>query len=358
MPIKFCKRIFNANKKVRYRSKGGNIDIGRNDNRKENVDFGYTRETKEIKENTFDPPLKENEDLPSYIQPTKSNENWNEEWKNEKYTENDRGQWKEKKYSRENEQKYSSLKNNFAYNVPYKFKVIIPEKRTSGNENVSENKIKEEYSRDVSDTLHYTDFCGFRNPTLSTFDNYRYWNDTGFKKFLNRIFPIKLPEHKKIDPLLREYIFFLHSFDPYRFSFKRLSERYYFSEKTISNIYKEESVKKFLSENELCDETTKRITRKEAILKIKELIYSQKIGYKQFGDFENAKLDEEDEFMGHKNTYDHINRQIIQVEALSSFPLPSRRDPVPKRVDVDMTVHNSANVKIMNWINPNDRVIF
>lgn len=363
MLIRLCKRFLNANKRrgwKKTRTSAGTTRASEDGNETElRWDFEDRRElqTEEINENTFDPPLKEKEELPDYIQPTRNNESWSEEWKSDKLSKKRKDEWEETQSTMWNEKKRSSSSVNYAYNIPYKFKVVIPEKWSSGNENISQKKVKEEYSRDVSDTLHYTDFCGFRNPTLSTFDNYRYWNDTGFKKFMNRIFPIKLPEHKKIDPLLREYIFFLHSFDPYRFSFKRLSERYYFSEKTIMNIYKEESVKRFLRENELCDEKTKRITKKEAILKIKELIYSQKIGYKQFGDVENTHLEEE-EFMGHKNTYDHINRQIIQVESLSAFPLPGRRDPVPKRVDVDVTVHNSANVKIMNWINPNDRVVF
>lgn len=368
MLIKVCKRLLNANRKGTERiTKGGDrwraereYPTSKHPRRTEQIDLGEKKETVTTKEMTgicFDPPLKESEELPSYIQPNSGRENWSEEWETPMNKEKKTTTREDSGDTLWNEKKSSSLDSNYAYTIPYKFKITIPEKLSGGKEPASQKKIKE-YSRDVSADLHYTDFCGFRNPTLSTFNNYRYWNDTGFKKFMNRIFPIKLPEHKKIDPLLREYIYFLHSFDPYRFSFKRLSERYYFSEKTIKNIYREESVKKFLRENDLCDETTKRITKKEAILKIKELIYSKKVGYKQFGDFENAKVDEEDKFMGHKNTFDHINRQIIEVESLSAFPLPGRRNPVPKRVDVDMTVHNSANVKIMNWINPNDRVVF
>ncbi|CRH03090.1 conserved Plasmodium protein, unknown function [Plasmodium relictum] len=291
-------------------------------------------------ENVYDPPLKEKDNLPSYMQPSENNRSWSEEWR-------------DKELKKEHKKYNFSLSDNYAYNVPYNYKIVIPTKK-----NVKDEKnIKEEYSRDVSDNISYTDFCEFRNPSLSTFDNYRYWQDSGFKKFLNRIFPIKIPEHKKIDPLLREYIYFLHSFDPYRFTFKKLSERYFFSENTIRLIYKEESVKRFLVENQLCDDKTKRITKKEAIMKIKELIYSKKIGYKEIGDYENIK-NEDDEFVGYKNTFDQINRQVIQVESISSFPLPHRRDPVPKRVDIDMPVYNSANVKIMNWINPNDKVIF
>lgn len=298
---------------------------------------------------TFDAPLKKNDPLPSYVQPNKENDSWQTEWRDLEEEKESKNLQKELEH-KENRVKFFS--ENYAYNVPYRFKIHIPQ-----GKNAKEGNVKEEYSRDVSKKLTYTDFCEFRSPTLSTFDNYRYWQDTGFKKFLNRTFPIKLPEHRKLDPLLREYLYFLHSFDPYRFTFKRLSERYYIPEKVIETVYKEESVKRFLSENQLCDDRTKRITRKEAILKIKELIYSKKIGYKEFGDIEDVH-NKEDEFVGYKNTFDQIKRQVVEVESISAFPLPSRRDPVPKRVDIDMTVHNSANVKVINWINPNDKVVF
>ncbi|CRG93310.1 conserved Plasmodium protein, unknown function [Plasmodium gallinaceum] len=333
MAISLCKILRRNNKRVHYEK--GKYIIPKLDTTLD------TKFDESGEENIFDPPLKAKDDLPLYMQPSENNKSWSEEWR-------DKGLKKE-----ENKKHNFLSSDNYAYNVPYNYKIVIPTKK-----NVKDDKnIKEEYSRDVSDTLSYTDFCGFRNPSLSTFDNYRYWQDSGFKKFLNRIFPIKIPEHKKVDPLLREYIYFLHSFDPYRFTFKKLSGRYFFPESTIKLIYKEESVKRFLAENQLCDEKTKRITKKEAILKIKELIYSKKIGYKEIGDYENIK-NEDDEFVGYKNTFDQINRQVIQVESISSFPLPDRRDPVPKRVDIDMPVFNSANVKIMNWINPNDKVIF
>ena len=34
------------------------------------------------------------------------------------------------------------------------------------------------------------------------------------------------------------------------------------------------------------------------------------------------------------------------------------RDPVPKRVDVDLTVHNTAKLKVISWIDPNAKVVF
>ncbi|SBS81672.1 conserved Plasmodium protein, unknown function, partial [Plasmodium malariae] len=310
---------------------------------------------REEDENLFEPPLGEKEAYPSYMQPEEKNSSgWSEKWRSDENVKKENIKVKERGNEKEKRNTYHFFSSdNYAYNVPYNYKVVIPTK-----ENTMKNdkgNIREEYSRDTNTQLNYTDYTGFRNPTLQTFENYKYWQDSGFKKFLTRIFPIKLPEHKTVDPLLREYIYFLHSFDPFRFSFKKLSERYFFSKSSIKAIYKEESVKRFLQDNELCNDKTKRISKKEAVTKIKELIYSKRIGYKDIGDHENVK-NEEDQFQGYKNTFDQINRQVIQVESISSFPLPHRRDPVPKRVDVDMPVFNSANVKIMNWINPNDRV--
>ncbi|GAB64616.1 hypothetical protein PCYB_021850, partial [Plasmodium cynomolgi strain B] len=326
--------------------------------------------------NMIDPPLEADEEYPSYVQPNEKNSctRWAESWENANVKIKDKEEKEKRGYNAT-----PPVSDNPAYTVPYRYKVVIPTRRKKGklisdvnkqnrgekgkggassNEpNDPEENIKEEYSRDVSNQLSYSDFVGFRNPTLETVDNYRYWQDSGFKKFLHRTFPIKLPEHRTLNPLLREYIYFLHSLDPFRFSVKKLSERYFLSQKCIQSIYKEESVKRFLRENQLCDEQTKRISKKEAVSKIKELIYAKKLGYKDIGDFENVH-NEEDQFQGHKNTFDVINRQVIQVESISAFPLPDRRDPVPKRVDVDIPVANSANVKIMNWVNPNDKVVF
>ncbi|SPJ08146.1 conserved Plasmodium protein, unknown function [Plasmodium sp. DRC-Itaito] len=343
MALKLCKKFLRSNTKKPIFFKA-----------RDDIKKVFDDNNSLLEDSSFDSPLKASDELPSYMQPSEKNSSWSEEWRDENLK------------LREKEKKYNlSVSDNYAYSVPYNYKIVIPNKGKNIRDEKDKRKkllndekyIKEEYSRDVSNTLNYSDFCGFRNPTLSTFENYRYWQDSGFKKFMNRIFPIKIPEHRKIDPLLREYIYFLHSFDPYRFTFKRLSERYLFPENVIRSIYKEESVKRFLEDYQLCDDKTKRISKKEAVLKIKELIYSKKIGYKDIGDYENIK-NEQDEFCGHKNTFDQINRQIIQVESISAFPLADRRNPVPKRVDIDMTVYNTSNVKIMNWINPNDKVIF
>ncbi|SBT87137.1 conserved Plasmodium protein, unknown function [Plasmodium malariae] len=358
MAIRLCKILRRSNKGWTY--KGGKNAASKRSKFLDVSEFSkmdVKTNVREEDENLFEPPLGEKEAYPSYMQPEEKNSSgWSEKWRSDENVKKENIKVKERGNEKEKRNTYHFFSSdNYAYNVPYNYKVVIPTK-----ENTMKNdkgNIREEYSRDTNTQLNYTDYTGFRNPTLQTFENYKYWQDSGFKKFLTRIFPIKLPEHKTVDPLLREYIYFLHSFDPFRFSFKKLSERYFFSKSSIKAIYKEESVKRFLQDNELCNDKTKRISKKEAVTKIKELIYSKRIGYKDIGDHENVK-NEEDQFQGYKNTFDQINRQVIQVESISSFPLPHRRDPVPKRVDVDMPVFNSANVKIMNWINPNDRVIF
>ncbi|VWU51218.1 conserved protein, unknown function [Hepatocystis sp. ex Piliocolobus tephrosceles] len=363
MSVRLCRVLQRVNKRLGGYEKKINNTSRSNDSRsnmhntyEENIDNTGVDER-----DMFDGPLKKNSNFPSYVQPKEvygKKKNLLDDWKKD-YIQSD-------KYDQYSKRKKNThlipMSDNYAYNVPYNFKIVIPSSNVNKKKKVSttqneESEIKEEYSRNVDNELNYTDYSGFRNPTLETFNNYRYWQDSGFKKFLNRIFPIKLPEHKKVDPLLREYIYFLHSFDPYRFTFKKISERYYFSENSIRNIYKEESVKRFLQDNQLCDDKTKRISKREAILQMKELIYSKKIGYQDIGDYENI-INKDEPFQGYKNTFDQIKRQVVEVESISSFPLPDRRDPVPKRVDVDIPVFNTANVKIMNWVNPNDKVIF
>ncbi|CDI79117.1 Chromosome II, complete genome, related [Eimeria acervulina] len=73
---------------------------------------------------------------------------------------------------------------------------------------------------------------------------------------------------------------------------------------------------------------------------------------------EEIDTQEENKFEGWKSTFDWVMRQHIEVEGLSAFPLPAKRDPVPKRVDVDVTVHNTPNLKVISWIDPNEKVVF
>ncbi|EKX72508.1 conserved hypothetical protein [Theileria equi strain WA] len=166
---------------------------------------------------------------------------------------------------------------------------------------------------------------------------------------------MKLPTHKKIDPAMREYMHFLHNLDPARFTIRRIGERYGFKDSTVVKVVKEFSLIKFIKYNRLCKLEDKRISLAESVLQAKEASYSATKGYIHVG---NEVEDEEHDFKGDKDSVDWVYRQSIQVESLSAFPLASTRDPMPKRVDVDMTVSNTKNVKVINWIDPTDKVVF
>ncbi|KAK1443073.1 hypothetical protein BgAZ_305910 [Babesia gibsoni] len=235
------------------------------------------------------------------------------------------------------------------YEVPTRFRIGL------GQHASADKKTAFTYSRDTSTATTYTDYSGFRFPTMDTSENTNYWKDTGLNKLLPRVFPIKLPMKRKIDPLMREYIFFLHSLDPARFTVRRISERYGFKESTITEVIREFGLLNFILYNRLCDPKDRRITLEEARMQLKEQAYKDHIGYLHVSDEAD---EEEHEFQGNESTADWVYRQSIQVEGLSAFPLPSTRDPMPKRVDVDLTVKNSKHVKVINWIDPTDKVVF
>nr|CEL69495.1 TPA: hypothetical protein BN1204_052040 [Neospora caninum Liverpool] len=238
------------------------------------------------------------------------------------------------------------------YTVPYKFRIIDP---ISVARSVPKNL--GQLNRRTQTGDQYVDFSQNRFPVLNTAENFRYWKDRGLDRLLPRVFPIKLPAHRRVDPLLREYIYFLHSMDPARFSTRKLGERYGLKERTVELICREFSVAEFLRRTELATPYTRRVSREKAVLRTKEALFSLKLGYDQLGD-EDLDEQEEHEFRGFRSTQDWIQRQNIEVEMMSAFPLPAKRDPVPKRVDVDLTVHNTAKLKVMNWIDPNDKVVF
>ncbi|GIX64009.1 uncharacterized protein BcabD6B2_34440 [Babesia caballi] len=224
------------------------------------------------------------------------------------------------------------------------------------------------YSRDSTFAPTYTDYSGLRFPTLDTSENTNYWQDTGLNKLLPRVFPVKLPMWRKIDPLMREYMFFLHSLDPARFTLRRIAERYGFKESTVRQVVREFSLLDFILYNRLCDPKDRRITLEEARLQLKEQAYRDHIGYIHVADEADQ---EEHEFQGallfcpsverpagFESTADWVYRQSVQVEGLSAFSVPSTRNPMPKRVDVDLTVKNTKHVKVINWIDPSDKVVF
>ncbi|GBE61241.1 hypothetical protein, conserved [Babesia ovata] len=235
------------------------------------------------------------------------------------------------------------------YEVPTRFRIGMRQHTSADKKNAVT------YSRDTDFGQTYTDFSGLRFPTLDTAENTNYWKDTGLNRLLPRIFPIKLPMKRRIDPLMREYMFFLHNLDPGRFTISRIAERYGFKENTVREVVKEFSLLNFILYNKLCDPKDKRITLEEARLQLKEQAYRDNIGYIHVSDEADQ---EEHEFQGFESTADWVYRQSVQVEGLSAFPLPSTRDPMPKRVDVDVTVKHTKNVKVINWIDPSDKVVF
>nr|BAN65683.1 hypothetical protein [Babesia bovis] len=235
------------------------------------------------------------------------------------------------------------------FEVPTRFRIGLHQHTSS------DRKMSLFYSRDTNFNYTYTDYSGLRFPTLDTSENKDYWKDTGLNRLLPRVFPVKLPTHRKIDPLMREYIFFLHNLDPRRFTGRRISERYGFKESTILKVIKEFSLLNFILHNRLCNPHDRRITLEEARLQLKEQAFRDNLGYIHVSD----EVDQEEHsFKGFEDTADWIYRQSVQVEGLSAFPLPSTRDPMPKRVDVDLTVKHSKHLKVINWIDPSDKVVF
>ncbi|KAF8821061.1 hypothetical protein IE077_002500 [Cardiosporidium cionae] len=238
--------------------------------------------------------------------------------------------------------------------IPYKFHFQLPEEMSS------------QMSRNASNKMEYTDFSGNRFPTLSTAENYRYWQDRGFDRITPRIFPFKIPSHRKLDPTFREFLFFLHSLDPSRFTDSKIGERYGLRPATVKSARQRYSVEKFQNEAELGLNSDRRITKEEATMLMKEKLYASKIepiemillctGYDHAGEEGSAR--ELTGFQGYKSTFDWLHRQAIHVERMSAFPLKEKRDPSPKRVDVDVTVLSDSKRKIMNWIDPKERVVF
>jgi len=95
------------------------------------------------------------------------------------------------------------------------------------------------------------------------------------------------------------------------------------------------------------------------VLDVKEKAFAKAVGYEILG---NQDIDDEreigEDFDGFTSTYDTARKQSIEVESFSAFPLPLKRNPVPKRVDVDMTVAHTRKAKIVNWIDPTDKLVF
>ena len=234
------------------------------------------------------------------------------------------------------------------YEVPYKFRI-----ETSNELVDSETKLG-----DLS-KMTYTNFIGNRYPTLETAENYRYWKERSLDRLLPKVFPIFVPTHRRIHPLLRAYIFYLNDADPGRFTVRRIAERYAIKEYSVLKIIREYKHRKFLESSGLASRNFQQITKEQKVMDAKEKAYAKAVGYEIIG---NQDIEDEremaEEFDGVTSTSDFVRQQSIEVESFSAFPLPEKRNPVLKRVDVDLPVAHTARAKIVNWIDPTERIVF
>jgi len=236
--------------------------------------------------------------------------------------------------------------------VPYRYRINDPEIKEKGMD-AAEIRAKNQQP--------YTDYTGLRFPSLGTAENFDYHNDRGFDRVKERSFPIKVPGYRRLDPYLREYIHFLHNLDPVRFTVARIAERYRMREKTVAKVCQEWAVSRYLTRSGLTRLRDRQTTKEAVILRKKEEMYARWVGWDQLGDQDDPEPDSESAlgtFQGWRSTSDWIRRQTVEVEMMSAFPMMEKRNPMPKRVDVDMAVGHKRSHKIINWIDPNDKVVF
>merc|ERR1711990_1090086 len=109
-------------------------------------------------------------------------------------------------------------------------------------------------------------------------------------------------------------------------------------------------VNRYLTRSGLTRLRDKQVTREAVILAKKEEMYAKWVGWDQLGDEEDPGTDDEElgEFKGWRPTSDWVRRQRVEVEMMSAFPMMEKRDPMPKRVDVDLTVASHRSHKVIN----------
>lgn len=227
------------------------------------------------------------------------------------------------------------------HEVPYRFRIRDPAKQQQPPQ-------------------PYTNFTGLRFPTLETAENIDYHKDRGLQRVVERAYPIKVPGHRRLDPYLREYIHFLHNLDPARFTTARIAERYRLRQKTVQKVVKEWSANHNITNSGLTNLRDKQVTREAVILQKKEEQYGKWVGWDQLGDGDDPETDDEGigEYRGWRATNDWVRRQNVEVESMSAFPMMEKRDPMPKRVDADLVVDSTQHHKVINWIDPTDKVVF
>lgn len=254
------------------------------------------------------------------------------------------------------------------HRVPYRFRIAPPPQRkadgptgkTEGGEEAKGKGAGKGKQREEKPPEVYSDFAGLRFPTLETAENYDYFKDRGLERIVERAYPIKVPGHRRLDPYLREYIHFLNRVDPARFTIDRIAERYRLRRQTVAKVVQEWGTNLYLTRSGLTKLNKRQQTKESAMLAAKERQYAKWVGWDQLGDEDDPESDDEalGEFKGWRSTSDWIRKQAVEVESMHAFPLMEKRDPIPKRVDVDLVVDSKQNHKIINWIDPMDKVVF
>lgn len=235
-----------------------------------------------------------------------------------------------------------------SYQVPYKFKL---DTRPEADDIDLKNP------NNVMNHLPYTEFTGNRFPSLYTADNFKMLKDKGLERLDPKAFPLRIDAERRLHPQFRHYIYFLHSLDPVRFTVNRIAMRYSLRDSTVRSIIKHVGTKHFLAQSGLTTQQLKQSTKELRVADFKERSYAKSVGYSIIGD--ELPGGGSDELYGsQRKATDWVRLQNIEVESMSAFPLPAKRNPMPKRVDVDMVVGNSAEYKVINWIDPHDKVPF
>ena len=117
----------------------------------------------------------------------------------------------------------------------------------------------------------YVDFVGNRFPTLETAENMHVMTKKGFDHVTPYAFPLKVPADRRLHPYFREYIWFMRTLDPVRFSVERISERYSLKPTTIERIVKEFSWRNWLEqETQLTNYKKKQLGKDRMVMDRKE----------------------------------------------------------------------------------------
>merc|ERR1712217_14025 len=113
--------------------------------------------------------------------------------------------------------------------------------------------------------------------------------------------------------------------------------------KTVTKVIQEWGVNRYLTRTGLTKLRDKQVTREDVILAKKEQQYAKWAGWDQLGDQDDPETDDEalGETKGWRSTNDWVRRQNVEVDMMSAFPMMEKRDPMPKRVDVDLLVDST-----------------